>query len=312
DVRIITKNLEETCKIKFSKLESIEKLLAESRTEKERLEREIKRIRLDLSGKKRRLRENVKELEAKLSSLSVDEEYSKKESEMLQNELKLVSELEKDLEIVSEYRRLLSQVVSKSDELNSTLSRMTTTTSYYERVVELSEAEQLKIMKRILEEQESSLKSENVLKEILDRDRFKGIVKSYLRVFSIPSYAGLSNDYRTDLIWVTVGIPQGLWDQDLQETLRGMLNVYSTVEASKSIVVKQIPQIDPWVITFLTIFAKARIDQIENFISMKNESESIRRTEKVLFRSFLLEQGLLTEDELLSFAEKMTVHEPES
>jgi hypothetical protein len=306
EVRIIKKRVEEEFNTISSKLEAAEKLLAESEMDKERLEREAKKIRIDLSGRRRRIMENVKEVDAKISSLKTELEYLKGEREVSQKELKDVSDLEKGLEIASEYRRLLSSIVARADELNSTLSRMTTTTSYYERVVELSEVEQLKIMERILGEQEDSLKSENVLREILDRDRFKNIVKSYLRVFSIPSYAGLSSDYRTDLIWVTVGIPQGLWDQELQETLRGMLNVYSTVEASKSIVIKQIPQIDPWVITFLVVFAKARIDQIENFPSMKSESESVRRGEKVMFRSFLLEQGYHTEEELRALAQKLT------
>jgi hypothetical protein len=178
------------------------------------------------------------------------------------------------------------------------MSMVTTTDNYYERVVELGSAEQLKIMEKILREEEDSLRGESILKEIVDKDRFRGIVKSYIRIFSVPNYAGLSDSYRTDLIWATVGIPPGLWDQELQGSLSSVLNVYSSVEASKSISIRQIPQVDPWTVTFLIVMAKARIDQIEKFPSMKNDMDAVMKSEKVLFRSFLLEQGVQSVEEL--------------
>jgi len=167
-------------------------------------------------------------------------------------------------------------------------------------VVELGEAEQLKIMGKILKEEEESLRGESILKEIVDKERFRSIVKSYIRIFSVPNYSGLSDSYRSDLVWATVGIPPGLWDQELQGALSSTLNVYSSVEASKSISIRQIPQVDPWMITFLIVFAKARVDQIEKFASMKNDAEGVRRSEKVMFRSFLLEHGVQGPDELIS------------
>ena len=185
-------------------------------------------------------------------------------------------------------------------ELNTLMSGITNTGSYYERVVELSEVEQVKIMEKILREDEESLKGDSILKEIVDRERFRSIVKSYIRIFSVPNYPGLSDNYRSDLIWATVGIPPGLWDQELQGALSSTLNVYSSVEASKSISVRQIPQMDPWTITFLVIMAKARIDQIEKFPSMKNDMEGVQKSERLLFRSFLLEQGLASLDDLIA------------
>ena len=160
------------------------------------------------------------------------------------------------------------------------MSGITNTGSYYERVVELSEVEQVKIMEKILREDEESLKGDSILKEIVDRERFRSIVKSYIRIFSVPNYPGLSDTYRSDLIWATVGIPPGLWDQELQGALASTLNVYSSVEASKSISLRQIPQMDPWTITFLVIMAKARIDQIEKFPSMKNDMEGVQKSER--------------------------------
>jgi hypothetical protein len=80
--------------------------------------------------------------------------------------------------------------------------------------------------------------------------------------------------------------------------LSNTLNVFSSVEASKSISIRQIPQVDPWTITFLVILAKAKIRQIERFPTMKNDAEVIRKSEKVMFRSYLLEHGIKDIDEL--------------
>jgi hypothetical protein len=215
----------------------------------------------------------------------------------------MLTELEKSLEAASEYRKDLSAIVSKTAELNSLMSSMTSTSSYFERVVELSESEQLKIMGKILKEEESSLKGEGILNEIVDRQRFRNLVRSYVRIFSVPNYAGLADSYRTDMLWGTVGIPTGLWDQELQVMLTSTLNVFSSVEASKSISIRQIPQVDPWTITFLIISAKARIDQIEKFPSMKNDAEAVRKTEKTMFRAFLLEHGLQDVNDLIAHLE---------
>ena len=163
--------------------------------------------------------------------------------------------------------------------------------------MELSEAEQVKIMEKILREQEEVLKGEGILKEIVDKDRFRSIVTSYMRIFSIANYAGLSDSFRTDLIWATVGIPSGLWDQELQGSFANSLNVFTSIESSKSISIRQLNDIDPWTITFLIILAKARTDQLEKFPSMKNDTEGVSKSERVLFRSFLLEHGIQNIDE---------------
>jgi hypothetical protein len=118
-------------------------------------------------------------------------------------------------------------------------------------------------------------------------------VKSYVRIFSVANYAGLSDQYRTDLIWTTVSIPGSLWDGQLQGMLTNTLNVFSSVEASKSISIRQIDQIDPWTITFLVIFAKAKMEDLEKFSSMRSDADSVKKSERVLFRSLLLEQGIL-------------------
>lgn len=159
-------------------------------------------------------------------------------------------------------------------------------------------------MNKILREEESNLKGEGILKEIVDRDRFRDIVRSYVRIFGIPNYSGLDDDYRTDLIWAIASIPPGLWDQELQGMLSSTLNVFSNVEASKSISIRQIEQVDPWTITFLVIFAKSNVEHIEKFVSMKSDAEAVKKSERMLFRSLLLEQGMPDIKELLAHFEQ--------
>ncbi|HME18188.1 MAG TPA: tubulin-like doman-containing protein [Nitrososphaerales archaeon] len=297
-IRLVKKGLDDNFKDASAELESTERLLAQKEAEVTRLTKELKKIRLDVSGKRKLLNRSLEALQNEAAATKAQLEQQRSDREKTRADLEKLTELEKGLEMTSHYRKTLASVVAKSNELNALMSAVTTTDNYYERVVELGGAEQLKIMEKILREEEESLRGESILKEIVDKERFRGIVKSYIRIFSVPNYAGLSDTYRTDLIWATVGIPPGLWDQELQGALSSVLNVYSSVEASKSISIRQIPQVDPWTVTFLIVMAKARIDQIEKFPSMKNDMDAVMKSEKVLFRSFLLEQGVQSVEEL--------------
>lgn len=297
-IRVVKKGLEVDFKEASGELESTERLLAQKESEITRVRRDIDKIKLDVSGKKKLMRRTLDSLQNEVAAVRTQLDQQRETREKLRVDLERLTELEKGLELTSPYRKVLNSVVSKSNALNALMSGITSTGNYYERVVELSEAEQVKIMEKILKEEEESLLGDSVLKEIVDKERFRGIVKSYIRIFSVPNYCGLADNYRSDLIWATVGIPPGLWDQELQGSLSSTLNVYSSVEASKAISIRQIPQVDPWTITFLIIMAKARIDQVEKFPSMKNDMEAVSKSEKVLFRSFLLEQGIQNVDEL--------------
>jgi len=302
-IRVVKRGLDESFREASATLESQERLLAQKESEAQRLAREVSKIKIDVSGRKKLLQRSLDSLQNEAGAIREQLEQARSDRERQKSDLEKLTELEKSLEITSPYRKILASIVSKTNELNSIMSGITNTGSYYERVVELSEAEQVKIMEKILRESEDSLKGENILKEIVDKDRFRGIVKSYIRIFSVPNYAGLTDSYRTDMVWATVGIPGGLWDQELQGALASTLNVYSSVEASKSISIRQINQVDPWTITFLIILAKARTDQIEKFSSMKNDADAVTKSERVLFRSFMLEQGLQNIEEVIALTE---------
>ena len=299
-IRVVKKGLDDTYRESSASLESTERLLAQKEQDVTRLKKDMDKIKVDVSGKKKLIKRTLDSLENEVGAIRVQIEGQRTDRDKLRADLDKLTELEKALEITSPYRKLLATVVNKTAELNTLMSGITNTGSYFERVVELSEVEQVKIMEKILREEEESLKGDSILKEIVDRERFRSIVKSYIRIFSVPNYPGLSDTYRSDLIWATVGIPPGLWDMELQGALSNTLNVYSSVEASKSISLRQISQMDPWTITFLVIMAKARVDQIEKFPSMKNDMEGVQKSERLLFRSFLLEQGLPSLDDMIS------------
>ncbi len=299
-IRVVKKNMEARIKEEMADTTSQGRLLAQKEAERDRVAAEVKKVRLDLTGRRKMLQKNLDSLEADLTALRTQLQKQDMENEEMRSDLEKVNQLEKSLDLTSQYRKMLNSIVSKTSELNATMSEITTTTNYYERVVELSEAEQTKMMGKILSEQEMELRGEGILRDILDRDRFRTLVRSNMRIFSVSSYAGLVDKYRSDLIWVTVGIPAALWDQELQGSLSSTLSVFSSVEASKSISIRQIPQVDPWTITFLVVFAKARLDHVEKFSSMKSDAEEVRRSEKVMFRSYLLEHGFETVEEMIS------------
>jgi len=303
-IKIIRKNIESRLKEESGDVESLQRQLNQKESEEKRIKNEVNKIWVDFNGKKRVLEKNLKNLQAELINIRSNYDEHKIALESIRLEVEKMTMFEKSLEVTSTYRKNLNFVYTKTNELNAALSQITRTGNYYERVVELSEVEQVKIMDKILKEEESNLMGDGILKDIVDRDRFRDIVKSYVRVFSVANYAGLSDQYRTDLIWTTVSIPGGLWDQQLQGMLSNTLNVFSSVEASKSISIRQIDQIDPWTITFLVIFAKARMEDIEKFSSMKSDADSVKKSERVLFRSLLLEQGIHDVSELANIGDE--------
>jgi|GEM_PF-1883134 len=75
------------------------------------------------------------------------------------------------------------------------------------------------------------------------------------------------------------------------------------IEASKGITVRQIFQIDPWTISILVIFAKARIEDIEIYHAMKRDAGEARNAERILFGSYLLEHWSKDIEELRIFLE---------
>ena len=177
---------------------------------------------------------------------------------------------------------------------------------YYDRVAELTEGEQLKIMQRILLEDEASLTQENMLNEIIDRKHLKEYLASALGIFRIPATLGLTAKYRTDYLWFTVVSPRGLWDADLNSEAKTMLSGYVSKDASKSIYIREVDSDDPWTMRFLIIAAKASPADLDNFKEMGILYDQTTKGETLLSHSFLLEQGVhISPDHQFSSTEKI-------
>jgi hypothetical protein len=163
-IKIIRKNVENRFKGEAGEAESIQRLIAQKESEEKRIKGEISKVWLDFNGKKKVLEKNLRNLQTDLITLRGTIAEKNKEIDKIKDELDKMTQLEKSLEAASQYRKYLNYVYNKTNELNSMLSVITSTNNYYERVVELSEAEQVKIMDKILREEESKLKGEGILK----------------------------------------------------------------------------------------------------------------------------------------------------
>lgn len=284
---------------------SVEREIQRLLSEKEELKKEYDKIRIDFSGKKKRIADAISNIDARISSLNKIKEQNKEILDKIKDFHNSLKILKDKLDVNKPYRISLLSLMNLEKELISILSNITKTTKYYEKVVELSEYEQNKIIERILmEDQRLDKGDNNVLKDILDKKRFNEIMDSLMRVFRTPSYAGFNNNYKTDFIWVTVSIPEGLWDMDLQQRLMNILSSNIEVEANKAISIRQIPQIEPWTISIMVVYAKGMLRHLEKYNNMIKDVESFKPNEKLLFRSFLLEQGVWDLDTLIKELKK--------
>lgn len=288
-LRVLRKNLEDQYRDKDSLVEHTKRLLSQKEAEEKQMRNEIRSIKIDLAGRRKKLERQLASIQSEINILRTRLEEQERDAERSKRIYELARDLVAGLEVTSEYRKHLVQIASTEREINTLMSEITKTAKFYERVVELSEAEQMRIMEKILKEEEASLRGDEILNEIIDRDRFRATIERLIRILSIPTQVGLVNNFRTDLIWVTVSIPEKLWDQDLQMKLVNILAPNLKIEASKGITVRQIPQVDPWTISILVIVAKAKIEDLEMFHAMKRDASETRKAERPLFRSYLIE-----------------------
>jgi hypothetical protein len=288
-LRVLRKNLEDQYRDKDSLVEHTKRLLSQKEAEEKQIRNEIRSIKIDLAGRRKKLERQLASIQSEINILRTRLEEQERDAERSKRIYELARDLVAGLEVTSEYRKHLVQIASTEREINTLMSEITKTAKFYERVVELSEAEQMRIMEKILKEEEASLRGDEILNEIIDRDRFRATIERLIRILSIPTQVGLVNTFRTDLIWVTVSIPEKLWDQDLQMKLVNILAPNLKIEASKGITVRQIPQVDPWTISILVIVAKAKIEDLEMFHAMKRDASETRKAERPLFRSYLIE-----------------------
>jgi hypothetical protein len=247
-------------------------------------------------GKRRYAREKLNEVERELRV--IDEEMLVLNGEIGDSDklIELYTDLLKKLEVTSDYRKKLNTILDLSKEYQRLFSEIIKSKRFYERTTELTQDEQVKIIYKILAEQEEALSREGILTEILDVEHFKDYMRSVVRVYRTPNIMGLKSSFRTDYLWVTVQTPPGLWDVYLTQELYTALAGYVTGDVGKTITVREINARDPWVIRIVVVGGRGRMEDLAPFDEMERLNRTASEFERGLSRSFLVEHKATLEE----------------
>ncbi|MBL7167564.1 hypothetical protein ISS40_02725 [Candidatus Bathyarchaeota archaeon] len=240
-------------------------------------------------GKKRYAKEKLNEVERELRVINEEMLTTNEEIGKTDVVTDLYNDLLKNLEVTSDYRKKLNIVLDLNKEYQRLFSEIIKPKRFYERTTELTQDEQVKIIYKILAEQEEALSREGILREILDVEHFKDYMRSVVRVYRTPNIMGLKSSFRSDYLWVTVQTPPGLWDSDLTQELYTALAGYVTGDVSKTITVREVNARDPWVIRVVVVGGRSRVEDLATFDEMERLNRKASDFEKGLSKSFLIE-----------------------
>ena len=241
---------------------------------------------------KRYAREQLIGIERDLKRIAEEEALALENLQKMDDAIKLYDTLAKKLGTTSEYRKKLTKIVDLYNEYEERLQKIIAPRKYFERSTELTESEQLKIIFKILMEQEETLTEEVILRDIIDADHYKDYLKSLIRVFKTPSVMGYKPIYKSDYIWVTVQAPPSLWSEDLNQELYTSLAGYVTSEVSRTITVRMSESRDPWITRILVVGGRGKHSDMEAYDEMQLLYSKSNDFERHLSRSFLLEHGV--------------------
>ena len=240
-------------------------------------------------GKKRYAKEKLNEVERELRVINEEMLTTNEEIGKTDVVTELYNDLLKNLEVTSDYRKKLNIVLDLNKEYQRLFSEIIKPKRFYERTTELTQDEQVKIIYKILAEQEEALSREGILREILDVEHFKDYMRSVVRVYRTPNIMGLKSSFRSDYLWVTVQTPPGLWDSDLTQELYTALAGYVTGDVSKTITVREVNARDPWVIRVVVVGGRSRVEDLATYDEMERLNRKASDFEKGLSKSFLIE-----------------------
>ena len=253
-----------------------------------KLERELKKF---LSTKKY-AREQLIQLERDMKRTAEEESYVIEKLDKLDGTLKSYNNLANKIKPISEYRKRLNKIVDLYREFDEKMAYIRQPKKYFEKSSELTETEQMKIIFKILTEQEEALTKESIRTDILDMEHFKDYMKSVIRVFKTPSVLGFKPTYKSDYIWVTVETPPDLWSEDLSQEIYTVLAGYVTSEVSRTITVRVVESRDPWITRVLVVAGRGKPEHLEAFDEMQLLYNKSNDFERHLSRSYLIEHGV--------------------
>jgi hypothetical protein len=256
--------------------------------DKTKMERQIRKF----LGSKKYAREQLLALDRDLRRIAEEEAIAVETLDKVDATIKLYEKLAKRFELTSEYRKRLNKIVEAHGEYKAKIAEITAPKRYFERSADLTEKEQLKIIFKILTEQEDGLTREVIQKDILDMEHFKDYIKSVVRSFKTPSVMGYKPTYRTDYIWVTITTPPKMWTEDMSQEIYTALAGYVTSEVSRTITVRVVESRDPWITRVLVVGGRGKPEDMEAFDEMQLLHSKSNDFERYLSRSFLLEHGV--------------------
>jgi len=256
--------------------------------DKTKMERQVRKF---LSSK-RYAREQLLGLDRDLRRIAEEEAISMENLDKVDSTIKLYEKLAKRFELTSDYRKRLNKIVDAHHEYTAKIAEIVAPKRYFERNADLTEKEQLKIVFKILTEQEDNLTREIIFKDVFDMDHFKDYIKSVVRSFKTPSVMGYKPTYKTDYIWVTVTTPPKMWTEDMSQEVYTALAGYVTSEVSRTITVRVVESRDAWTTRVMVIGGRGRPEDMEAYDEMQNLYSKSNDFERYLSRSFLLEHGV--------------------
>jgi hypothetical protein len=260
--------------------------------DKTKMERQVRKF---LSSK-RYAREQLLDIDRELKRVEQEEAFAIENLDKVDSTIKNYEKLAKRFELVSPYRKRLNKIVDLHHEYNAKIAEIVSPKPYFEKSADLTEHEQLKIIFKILTEQEDTLTRDVIFKQILDMDHFKDYMKSVIRAFKTPSVMGFKPTYKTDYIWVTISTPPNMWSEDLSQEIYTALAGYVTSEVSRTITVRVIESRDAWTTRVMVVGGRGKPEDMESYDEMQLLYSKSSDFERYLSRSYLLEHGVHATD----------------
>jgi len=256
--------------------------------DKTKMERQVRKF----FSSKRYAREQLLDIDRELKRVEQEESFAIENLDKIDNTIKLYEKLSKRFELISEYRKRLNKIVDLHGEYKAKIAEIVAPKRYYEKSADLTQREQLKIIFKILTEQEENLTSEIIYKDILDIDHFKDYMKSVVRAFKTPSIMGFKPSYKTDYLWVTISTPPKMWTEDMSQEIYTALAGYVTSEVSRTVTVRVIESRDPWTTRIMVVAGRGKPEDMEAYDEMQLLYSKSSDFERYLSRSYLLEHGV--------------------
>ena len=280
----------------LEELESIDMVIVEKGKTMDKITESMARMKMPLSARRKQLENDLASLKGQLAGMKPGREGI---AQNLAGNETILSEyllLNSHFEGRNDYETAVSNVLDITTRNNLLSSQVTREGDLSERVVELTDGEQNKILEKILLEQEDSLSDELLLQEIVDRRHLEDSIRSLANLLSMPSTMGLTDEYKTDAIWVTVSAPPGIWTIELTECVLTSLSGHTSRSVEQSVAMRQIRSPDPWTVRFLVVASRATPTLLDQFKEMKRGYEQSTEGERLLHHSFLIEQGVIVTD----------------